>query len=996
MNKDTKGFTLIELLATIIVLAVVSLIAVPIVVSIIDNARTGAFKRSAESINKISSNYYTEKSYKIKELGQMKFDCNNDECESIITNENGDIEKYNLKATGSMGNGYVKIYNNGNVEFLLSNGRLCAAKYPDKDNIEYYKGTCKEILIDSDKIIINSINTVSTTSSITVYGDVTVGQSGVGKYEYYIDDKLAFTEISEDPTSTDYKYTFKEVTGKSHKIKVIVYNGTYNKPNYDESIGMDEKEIEASLLDFGTITIAPSSTDWKTSKTYTITSTDKEAKIQYKLELGDELKQDWVDYSSEITVNWQSTTLIPTNICARLNDGKNTSEEICFTETKIDTTAPSVPTIMKGVYEDWTVIDDLTTWHNKTVYFPQTGKNGEVLVSGSEDNESGIARYEISSDNKTWYDLSKYNPTGVYNTAISAKRYYRAVNNVGLASPSREVDIKIDTIKPTITYNYNAVSDQGGYGGAYYMGCFNGEITPTLTLSDTGGSGLSDNNQILVWKDDTWPNNAVSIGNNQWNIPMTTEGRYIPHVIARDNAGNVSQGTRPDTDANHLTVWDIDTSTPTMSVNLNGYTPGSWTNGSVAIALIGSNGGCDTGKYYWYSINDGDWVHFGTGDVATYNITNDANYNIKFLITDGFGRWGTQTQNYSIKTDKTAPTYTSVEVKNVTSSGYDIYMYGVNDTLSGVNRVQFPTWIDGQAVRDGWDTGSFASGINEGNGTWHYRVNTSDYNNQSGTYITHIYLWDNVGNVSALNTNTANNVVNVPSACNKDDNGNCITNTTYKTGDAITLGGYNWHVIGDTGTNLTLLMDADMGGSHNSSGSAYSWDTSTIRTNLNGTFLTDLESKITNEIVSTPICADPSRIGRETFGGYLMSEIAALTPTFDIYGNLITRCTQVVTDKVRLITISEYWHMSPYYTSVESNYPNVENITRISRNSDYASWLYCNSSTCGSSNGWWWTMGSSNNNSSSRYAYYVHNYGVLYTSAASSNMGVRPVITIVK
>ena len=181
MNKDTKGFTLIELLATIIVLAVVSLIAVPIVVSIIDNARTGAFKRSAESINKISSNYYTEKSYKIKELGQMKFDCNNDECESIITNENGDTEKYNLKATGSMGNGYVKIYNNGNVEFLLSNGRLCAAKYPDKDNIEYYKGTCKEILIDSDKIIINSINTVSTTSSITVYGDVTVGQSEVGK-----------------------------------------------------------------------------------------------------------------------------------------------------------------------------------------------------------------------------------------------------------------------------------------------------------------------------------------------------------------------------------------------------------------------------------------------------------------------------------------------------------------------------------------------------------------------------------------------------------------------------------------------------------------------------------------------------------------------------------------------------------------------------------------------------------------------------------------------
>ena len=44
---------------------------------------------------------------------------------------------------------------------------------------------------------------------------------------------------------------------------------------------------------------------------------------------------------------------------------------------------------------------------------------------------------------------------------------------------------------------------------------------------------------------------------------------------------------------------------------------------------------------------------------------------------------------------------------------------------------------------------------------------------------------------------------------NYDDNGNVITTTTYQTGDAITLGEYNWHVIGDTGTEVTLLMDAN-------------------------------------------------------------------------------------------------------------------------------------------------------------------------------------------
>ena len=132
---------------------------------------------------------------------------------------------------------------------------------------------------------------------------------------------------------------------------------------------------------------------------------------------------------------------------------------------------------------------------------------------------------------------------------------------------------------------------------------------------------------------------------------------------------------------------------------------------------------------------------------------------------------------------------------------------------------------------------------------------------------------------------------------NYDDNGNVITTTTYQTGDAITLGGYNWHVIGDTGTQVTLLMDANQLGDNSemnhctndldastdcgvdSKGQdyVYSWDKSLIRTYLNGEFLTNLESKINNDVVTTPICADPSRgDGVTTYGGYLMSELNAI------------------------------------------------------------------------------------------------------------------------
>ena len=824
MEAKKKGFTLIELLATIVVIAIISLIAVPVVISVIEKADLASFKRSAESIRRISKNYYASNSMEYGEVDTINFDCNNSECISNLNN----IKNKNLGATGAMGNGYVKIYDEGDIEFLLSNGKYCAEKNIVNDEIKYYKGTCEKILIDLDKVKIDNLSTISTTKSILIKVEASAGKSGISGYKFAIDGK--WTDFIES-TDTSYEYIFGGLTTKNHKIRVRVYNGTYGKPNYDESTGMDEKEIDASLADFGAITIVSSSTDWKTSKTYAISGTTSGATLQYKVVSGTTVKQDWTNYSSAITVDWTSTTKTPTYIYARFNDGVNTIDETTYTEyteTKIDTTSPtltlgapvvttksivvpitknedlesgikstkceygtstsygSIGTIddnscvINNVKNNTTYYYKVTTMNNVGLSTVKTGSNvtgqfGAITITSSSTDWKTSKTYTISgtttgatlqykivsgttvkqdwtnyssaitvnwtsttttptyiyarlndgvnTSDETTYTETKIDtvaPTvsysvigGIYNSYQTVRVLPNDINYSSMAVHvyknsalvySEKVDQKstngtsasyfdvaldsdgtwtiytvvydkagnkqdqspdngtgwyyqtyiIDTIKPTISYNYNAISDQGGYGGAYYMGCFNGGITPTLTLTDTGESGLSSNNQVNIWKDGTWINNAVSIGNNQWNIPMTTEGSYIPHIIAKDNAGNVSQGTR--TDGNHLTVWDIDTSTPTMSVNFNGYTPGTWTNGNIAISLSGSNSGCDTTKNYYYSINDGDWVYFGTGDTATYNVTSDANYNIKFVVTDGWGRWGTLTQNYSIKRDTTNPT----------------------------------------------------------------------------------------------------------------------------------------------------------------------------------------------------------------------------------------------------------------------------------------------------------------------------------------------------
>ena len=56
--KRSKGFTLIELLAVIVILAIIALIATPMVLKYIENAKEGSNDISAESILRAADNYY--------------------------------------------------------------------------------------------------------------------------------------------------------------------------------------------------------------------------------------------------------------------------------------------------------------------------------------------------------------------------------------------------------------------------------------------------------------------------------------------------------------------------------------------------------------------------------------------------------------------------------------------------------------------------------------------------------------------------------------------------------------------------------------------------------------------------------------------------------------------------------------------------------------------------------------------------------------------------
>ena len=115
-----KGFTLIELLAVIVILAIIALIATPLIMNVIDEAKRGSFENSAYGIVRAAE----------ITLATDILSGNNNEV--IITYNNGQESSSNGKKLEYKGekpkNGKIKINKNGEIAIVLHNGSHCAIK----------------------------------------------------------------------------------------------------------------------------------------------------------------------------------------------------------------------------------------------------------------------------------------------------------------------------------------------------------------------------------------------------------------------------------------------------------------------------------------------------------------------------------------------------------------------------------------------------------------------------------------------------------------------------------------------------------------------------------------------------------------------------------------------------------------------------------------------------------------------------------------------------
>jgi len=416
-----------------------------------------------------------------------------------------------------------------------------------------------------------------------------------------------------------------------------------------------------------------------------------------------------------------------------------------------------------------------TTWSAYTSEVIIATNNTTVYAKGTDasGNQSGQSTTTVAN-------IDKITPTVVYGTNgginlqtasttvttsdlggsilnISTLQYVWDIQNITTPSGGWAVFTNASTItKASINgtyYLWIKATDNAGNSIVTKSNSFVADNTaptnPTISANPTGWTNA--NVTVTI----TYPGDAAI---KEYSTNGTTWNAYISPVVVTVNSTTV-YGRATDASGNQsgqctLTVANIDKTAPSApNVNFNGYTPGTWTSSNITLNLTSTDANSGISKYQW-STNGSTWNDFVSSWIYNY----DTAQTTTFRSVDNAGNASSATSYYNILRDATAPTYSSFSVTNVTADTYDVNVFGVTDAGSGVNRLQFPTWtaFNGQddIVWD-WSTNSIVTGQNLGGGTWKYTAKRSEHNNEYGEYVTHLYLYDNLGNAVGSSLCTA-------------------------------------------------------------------------------------------------------------------------------------------------------------------------------------------------------------------------------------------------
>ena len=545
-----KGFTLVELLAVIVILAVISLIAVPMILGVVEESKKSAFQITCNEI------YESYEQYEIREeiLGDtgicsvFDFGSNREETEVIDGIKYEPISKLSLKGELPK-SGTYKICN-GKRELLIDNGDYTCIK--DETRNQILNGNVADNDITSP--IVRNITLSSTTNSIRVIVDAVEEDGIITKYYYKINGEEVITESE--------IHTFNELNkNEEYEIEVYVENKSGLKSNVvTEKIST--KNINNPTM-AETSRVLESGYTWATSRviqiTYSNTNIDN-PKYYFKSSVSATVSSGLViascgtgttpencESSSETTLeadtwyetNSPSPSIVYTSngtLYALTSDGKNVSGTSAYGVSSTSSGTPTTPTITGGS----------TSWSNS---------EKTISISTESTETSGILKYQYyistspdSQEGGSWTDVDETN----VNISTNGTRYIymRAVANNGKESEVSNVETTmIDTEGPSVP----TTGAIGNVSGSNTTGTIQTEASGSI---DAGVGEITY--LYLITNTNTTPSKNDTGFTTEKTFTRSCGTSYYAWAIAEDALGNrsevVSLGNTSD-GANSYSAW---------------------------------------------------------------------------------------------------------------------------------------------------------------------------------------------------------------------------------------------------------------------------------------------------------------------------------------------------------------------------------------------------------------------------------------------------------
>ena len=392
-----KGFTLIELLAVIIILAVIALIATPIVLNVVDNARVEANRDSVYGLLDGAKLYYLEGQLDTNRLG--------------MDGETNLIDKINVSGKRPSG-GNVYIDDTGLIALSVVYDKVCYKKGFNENEITETKNIeeCETKINDKTTPEITTVVT-SKTDRIKVSLTCNDFESGIIKYEYKIDDN--------EWIESNNEYIFENLEKeREYEIRTRCTNGV-------NLVSEESKKISTKGIinpEIAQISQEPSSGTYAVKRIIRITYDNtniENAKNYYSYD-----GKTWVEVNdTKIDLEFTDNSLL----YAKTTDGINTSTYATYTIANIDTTVPDIKIDISNV------------------------KTDRVTLTLTCSAKSGITKYEYSKDDGlTWVEGSNsYTFTGL--TQGTSYQYKgRCTNGSGLSNTISSEDSTYTIANPKI------------------------------------------------------------------------------------------------------------------------------------------------------------------------------------------------------------------------------------------------------------------------------------------------------------------------------------------------------------------------------------------------------------------------------------------------------------------------------------------------------------------------------------------------------------------